>query len=77
MQSSGKYHHRKFEIEPFLLLENIFKKFQNNYGIESSNDSITTKVQNQIIKHIEGVIVGPTVVALGMNKMFHKYFFLI
>ena len=25
-------------------------------------------------KHIEGILVGPTVVALGMGGMFHKYF---
>ena len=24
--------------------------------------------------HIEGIIVGPTIVHLGMNGMFHKYF---
>ncbi len=74
MQSSEKYHHRKFEIEPFLLLENIFKKFQNNYGVTPSDDPTIKGVQHQILKHIEGIIVGPTVVALGMNGMFHKYF---
>ena len=27
-----------------------------------------------MLKHIEGLIVGPSVVALGMGGMFHKYF---
>ncbi|MGK0366045.1 MAG: hypothetical protein ACI85O_003116, partial [Saprospiraceae bacterium] len=70
MHLSGKYHHRKFAIEPFLLLEKIAKKYQENYGIAEATGSI----QAQFLKHIEGVIVGPTVVALGMNGMFHKYF---
>ena len=73
-QLSGKYHHRKFELEPFLFLERIFEKFKNNYGIQFSENEITRHLQNQILKHIEGIIVGPTVVALGMNGMFHKYF---
>ncbi|MDB4768922.1 class I SAM-dependent methyltransferase [Saprospiraceae bacterium] len=74
MQLSEKYHHRKFEKEPFLFLENIFKKFKENYGIEFSENEITNQIQKQILKHIEGIIVGPTIVALGMNGMFHKYF---
>ena len=74
MQSSEKYHPRKFEKEPFLLLELLFKKFRNNYGIEFSENEKTKQIQKQVLKHIEGIIVGPTVVALGMRGMFHKYF---
>ncbi len=77
IQLSEKYHHRKFELEPFLFLERIFEKFKNNYGIQFSENDITLPLrhlQNQILKHIEGIIIGPTVVALGMNGMFHKYF---
>ena len=74
MQMSEKYHHRKFELEPFLYLEKIFQNFRNNYDLELSEDKLTLSIQQQILKHIEGVIVGPTVVALGMGGMFHKYF---
>ena len=74
LKLSGKYHNRKFELEPFLLLENIFKKYHNNYGLELSKDPQTQTIQKQILKHIEGIIVGPTAVALGMSGMFHKYF---
>jgi len=31
-------------------------------------------VKQQILKHIEGIILGPTVVQLEMSGMFHKYF---
>ncbi|HAH52502.1 MAG TPA: polyketide synthase, partial [Balneola sp.] len=30
--------------------------------------------QQQILKHIEGVLLGPVIVFLGMSGMFHKYF---
>ncbi len=74
MKLSGKYHRRKFEMEPFLFLENIFKNFKTNYGITLSDNPEISKIQQQVLKHIEGVLVGPTVVSLGMNGMFHKYF---
>ncbi len=74
LKFSEKYHTRKFEIEPFLVLEKIFNKFKNNYGLEISSDETATKIQQQILKHVEGIIVGPTSVYLGMSGMFHKYF---
>jgi len=74
LQMSEKYHRRKFEVEPFLLLENIFENYRKHYGIEFSSDAKTKAIQEQVLKHIEGIMVGPTVVALGMNGMFHKYF---
>ncbi len=74
LQLSEKYHRRKFELEPFLFLEKIFYQFKDNYGIEISEDEKAKSIQLQVLKHIEGILVGPTVVALGMNGMFHKYF---
>lgn len=71
---SGKYHRRKFELEPFLLLENIYQTYKNHYGLTISDNAQIKTVQLQVLKHIEGMIVGPTVVALGMGGMFHKYF---
>jgi len=74
LQFSEKFHNRKFEKAPFLLLESIFKKYQQNYGISWAKGELQRSVQQQILKHIEGHLVGPTVVALGMGGMFHKYF---
>lgn len=57
--------------DAFLALERIFKKFETNYGLDiSTNDDITV----QILKHIEGVILAPIIVLLGVQGMFHKYF---
>ena len=74
IQVSGKYHSRRFEKEPFLILERVFKKFKNRYALKSTTDIPKNEIQEQVLKHIEGVLVGPTVVALGMGGMFHKYF---
>jgi hypothetical protein len=74
MQLSAQYHPRKFEKEPFLALEGIFKNFKNSYGLQLSENVREKTIQLQVLKHIEGMIVGPTAVALGMGGMFHKYF---
>jgi SAM-dependent methyltransferase len=74
LKYSEKFHTRKFASEPFLVLEKIFTKYQDNYGLETSDDEETRKIQDQILTHIEGIILGPTIVHLGMSGMFHKYF---
>lgn len=74
LQMSESYHQRKFEIEPFLKLSSIYKKYKINYGIELSGNKSQRKIEEQILTHIEGIIVGPTIVHLGITGMFHKYF---
>ena len=55
-------------------LENVFKKYKNNFNISFSNNKDEKKMQLQILKHIEGYLVAPAVVSLGMTGMFHNYF---
>lgn len=74
LRKSGNYHPRIFNKDIFQDLEVIFHKFENNYGLEFSNDEKTLLIQKQIMKHLEGIITAPSIVALGMNGMFHKYF---
>ena len=71
---SGKYHKRLFEKEPFDIWLGITKKFRSGYGISPSDDPLEREVQEQILKHIEGMLLAPTLVALGMSGMFHQYF---
>ncbi len=71
---STQFHPRLFEEEPFHKLNRIFEKYKTNYGIVFSENQPTNEIQHQILKHIEGYLVGPTMVRLGMNGMFHKYF---
>ncbi len=74
LQFSMQFHPRLFDEVPFEKLNTIFEKYKNNYGISFSDDALTNEIQHQILKHIEGSIIGPTLVRLGMSGMFHKYF---
>lgn len=74
LKMSEHYHPRKFEMEPFLKLENIFDKFEKRYDLKPTDNDNERNIQQQILTHIEGIIVGPTLVHLGMSGMFHKYF---
>jgi SAM-dependent methyltransferase len=69
-----QFHPRLFEDAPFERLRVIFEKYKSNYAISFSNDPLTNTIQHQILTHIEGCLVGPTLVRLGMSGMFHKYF---
>lgn len=71
---SMDFHPRLFEEAPFERLQSLFEKYKDNFGISFAADSLTNALQHQILTHIEGHLVGPTVVRLGMSGMFHKYF---
>ncbi len=71
LKFSGKYPKRSFHVEPFKVMEKIIQKYQDDYGLK---DVDTASIEYQVLKHIEGILVGPTVVQLGMSGMFHKYF---
>ncbi len=64
----------KFRDDGWSILEGMFDKFRGNYGLELSDKESELAIQKQVLKHIEGVMVGPVIVSMGMNGMFHKYF---
>lgn len=74
LQFSQQFHPRMFEEAPFEKLNVIFEKYRANYGIAFSKDKIKNEVERQMLRHVEGYLVGPTIVRLGMTGMFHKYF---
>ncbi len=74
LKFSGNFHPRLFRQQPFDKLVSIMDKYKSNYGLTKSNDPLVSDIQQQILKHIEGNICAPSIVALGMNGMFHKYF---
>ena len=51
----------------WILIFEKYKSFLNENAEESS-------LNYQIQKHIEGALVGPIIIKLGMSGMFHKYF---
>lgn len=62
---------RNIGTDAFILLERIFKKYNDNYGLATPEENT---VAYQVLKHIEGCIVAPITVMLGVNGLFHKYF---
>jgi hypothetical protein len=71
---SMQFHPRLFEEAPFERLRVIFEKYKKKYEVVFSNSPLEREIQDQVLMHIEGALVGPTLVRLGMNGMFHKYF---
>ncbi len=74
LKLSEHFHPRKFEKEPFLKLEEVFHHFREVCESDEKGTAKEQKVREQVLAHIEGIILGPTVVHLGMSGMFHKYF---
>lgn len=74
LKMSENFHPRKFELKPFLELERIFKRYCDRYDLPEPQDDQEKQLQDQVLTHIEGIILGPTIVHLGMSGMFHKYF---
>ncbi|MGB1308504.1 MAG: class I SAM-dependent methyltransferase [Oceanihabitans sp.] len=66
---SVNFPEKKIGTDAFITLERIFKNYENNFGMQLENE-----IEQQILKHIEGCIVGPIIVLLGVNGLFHKYF---
>ncbi len=74
MKISGNHHPRKFSNEAFAAMEKICIRFRDGYGIPEDGNEIEGAIRAQVRKHIEGALIGPTIVHLGMGGMFHKYF---
>jgi len=74
MKASEGFHPRSFDAEQFTMLNRIFIKHANGEYSGDSKDAQAEDIDFQIAKHIEGVLVGPITVFLGMDGMFHKYF---
>ncbi len=74
LKLSENYGFRTLQKEPFVLLQKIFSDFKNHYGLEITGNDIASDIKYQVLKLMEGVILGPLTVMLGMGGMFHKYF---
>lgn len=69
LRYTEQFHPRLFEVEPFRHWEKALAAYR-----KSASEHDTNPVKQQILKHIEGVLIGPSIVHLAMNGMFHKYF---
>jgi SAM-dependent methyltransferase len=74
MRFTGGFHPRRFEKEPFRRMETVYRGYAERYGVKLPRGGEAGRVLEQIFAHIEGALLGPTIVRLGMSGMFHKYF---
>lgn len=74
LKISGQHHPRKFSPEAFTAMEKICEKYKSGYGLTDGDGCQNEEVCAQVLKHIEGALIGPSIVHLGMGGMFHKYF---
>ncbi len=63
----------KFEKRAAEKLQSILNQLKQNWNLEKSNDEMTNTVQEEMLRHIEGLIIGPFLVALGMKGFFKDY----
>ena len=71
LRYSIRFPEERIGSDAFIALEKIFKKYENHFGLIMTEQE---SIENQILKHIEGVIIAPIIVLLGVNGLFHKYF---
>jgi len=74
LKISEEFHPRSLDKEQFLVLNRIFNKFMKKEYAPNSKNPKEQQIKEQIAHHIEGVLIGPITVFLGMDGMFHKYF---
>ncbi|MCF6308529.1 MAG: class I SAM-dependent methyltransferase [Flavobacteriaceae bacterium] len=74
MKVSEEFHPRSLDKNQFYILNRIFINYKNKKYDPTSSNPLELEIQQQIARHIEGVLVGPITVFLGMDGMFHKYF---
>ncbi|MDX1476389.1 MAG: class I SAM-dependent methyltransferase [Saprospiraceae bacterium] len=70
----GEYLREGFPSQAYHAMQRLFAHYNELNQDDVYADALTTQVQKQILKHVEGLIVGPIIVALGINGMFHQYF---
>jgi len=68
---SVKFPEQNIGADAFIALERIFKAHESQFDLQNVQEH---SVEHQILKHIEGVIIAPIIVLLGVNGLFHKYF---
>lgn len=64
----------QIQPESFHDLNMLFEWYKSKCHIQLSEIEEERQIQEQFLAHIEGYLVAPIIVSLGMTGMFHKYF---
>src|SRR5690606_30518604 len=69
-----KNNQKFFDEVTFLKLKPILNQIQQNNFLPVAVTIEENEIRNRINFYIEGNLIGPIIVYLGMNGLFHKYF---
>lgn len=72
--ASEDFNPKSFDLDSFVQLNIIFNKYIKGAYSGKGTTAQEQEIDAQIAMHIEGLLVGPITVMLGMDGMFHKYF---
>ena len=73
-QSAEEFHPRSFDLDTIANLNRIFNRYEKGDYDGNGKSDLELEIDAQIKLHIEGLLIGPITVMLGMDGMFHKYF---
>ncbi len=73
LQISQEYNAKNFDSTLISRLKKAISDYHEKCK-KLSSDPLKKEIEQQVISHLEGIIIGPSVVHLGMGGMFHKYF---
>ena len=62
-----------FSPENFEVFRSLMQNHRNDWGLEKSTDAKKQALQEEMLRHIEGILTGTIVVALGMNGFFKQF----
>ena len=71
LKYSVRFPDERIGPDAFSALEKVFTSYEQKFGLDVSEESA---IEYQLLKHIEGTIVAPIIVLLGVNGLFHQYF---
>ena len=74
LEASTSHQFQNFELASFEDYTYLLDAHSSNFGLKKPTTELEKEVYEQVLKNLEGCIVGPIIVQLGMRGMFHKYF---
>ncbi len=74
LQSLEHFTIKNSKVETLIKIEKLYTNYQLLRKKLDDKKDIEKEILAQVLTHIEGIILGPIAVMLGMSGLFHKYF---
>lgn len=74
LQSLENFSIKNSRAETLLKIEKLYTNYQLLREKLDDKKDVEKEILKQVLTHMEGIILGPIAVMLGMSGLFHKYF---